>query len=136
MQYKISFILLFCLAFLICPYDISSAAPDESTIDDISYEFQIAYEEWYEYCQTPPPGYCCSSESYIDNIYFERIVEMGEPALPLIMDKIREGYRTGWEEGNFFLWYSVRDITGVDLSEGIDSEQEIALRYLEWWESY
>ena len=101
---------------------------------EMSDEFEGAYQEWLEYIESFEVAISSHSEPYFNNRFFRRMVEMGEPALPLIFGKIREGQRTQWQEGQFFLWYAVKEITGVDLSEEGQSEQEKAIRYLEWWE--
>lgn len=97
--------------------------------------FPSLYAQWQAHINRPQVKLRSDTRSYIDCKPFRDIASLGKPALPLIMEKLREGNADGWRESQFFLWHAVRDISGTDLSKDNTSagEQEMARRYLKWW---
>lgn len=103
----------------------------EKVIDD----FERSYVEWQSYQKKPNIIISSRSKDHINCKPFKDIVKLGKLILPQIFEKIENGKKSGWKESQFFLWYAVRDITGVNLVKKQEklSEQHIAERYLSWW---
>lgn len=101
----------------------------------VKNEFINLYNQWQEYIKKPEIMISSRSEDYINCKPYQDIIKLGEAALPYLIEKIRDGKDSSWKEGQFFLWYAVKEVSGVDLTEEnkIFSEQEIAEKYLDWW---
>lgn len=101
-------------------------------------KFVILYNQWQNYINKPEIKISSRSQDYTNCKPYKEIVKLGKPALPYLIEKLKEGELTLWKEGQFFLWYAIRDITGVDLSKKYKSfsEQEIAKKYIYWWEQH
>jgi hypothetical protein len=83
---------------------------------------------------TPELGFSSRTSDFVATEPYKKIISLGKPALPHIMEKLREGA--------FILNTAVLEIIGLDLldvvpdPEGFYSEQEISGFLLEWWEQY
>jgi hypothetical protein len=95
--------------------------------------FQRCYEEWQGHVRRPEVRISSRTEDYLRCPAFEKIVELGEPALPFIMEKLRQG--------DFFLHHAAGRITGLDIvreragQEGsLVGEQGLAELWLRWWQ--
>lgn len=106
-------------------------------LDIIREKFTNLYNKWQDYINRPEVKISSRSESYTECSPYNDIINIGKPALPYLFEKLKEGKRSGWEESQFFLWYAIRDITEIDLTEDNKSlgEQEIAEKYIIWWET-
>ncbi len=99
-------------------------------------DFFSAYQDWQRALEENSSVKISSrADDYITLESYRKMAAFGEPVLPLLMAKIQAGEKNGWQESEFFLWYAVREITGVDLSTPNEflGESEIAYRYLTWW---
>jgi hypothetical protein len=97
--------------------------------------FEELYARWQTAINVPAIQLSSSTGRYIRCKPFADMEAMGETALPYMMRKIKEGDASGWKESQFFLWHAVKTISGVDLSGGgIAGEQEIARKYIVWWD--
>lgn len=107
--------------------------PKES---DLITRFNENYNKWQQYISKPEVKISSNSSVYINNEPFRRIINMGEEALPLIIEKMKNGKNENWNESQFFLWHAARDITGKDLSDKnkFESEQMKAEKYIIWWQ--
>jgi len=71
---------------------------------------------------------------FVNTEPYRKIINLGKPALPYIMEKLREGA--------FLLNPTIIEITGLHLSDIVPdpaefySEQEISRFLLEWWEQH
>ena len=102
---------------------------------EVKDAFEKYFLEWSELIRTTPEIMLSSHPfDYIRNEPYEKIIKMGKPALPFIMEKLHLG--------EFHLNYAVFEITGLDLSDVIPdpeefySEQEISDFLLTWWDQY
>ena len=102
----------------------------------IQNKFTELHNQWQEYIRRPEVKISSRSQDYINCKPYKDIVALGHSALPYLIQKIKEGKNNSWNEGQFFLWYAAREISGVNLvknDEKILNEQEVAERYLNWW---
>lgn len=99
-------------------------------------KFQAHYALWQAYISRPEVQLSSKSSAYTDCSTYRAIVGLGPKALPYIVEKMREGQATGWKESQFFLWHAAKKLSGKDLSDGKlgVSEQEMARRYVAWWD--
>ena len=100
-------------------------------------EFFKFYTAWQAFIEQPEIKISSRPNDYILNEPYQAMIQLGRPELPLLIAKIKEGNLTFWRESQFFLWYAVRSITGVDLESKKTlelSEQEMARKYADWWE--
>ena len=103
-------------------------------MNDTQKTFNDLFEQWAEHLETDPSfGIRSDLEAFIDNEAYRAIVSLGKPALPFLVEKLREGY--------FQFNTAVSDISGITpkqvTPEGIDfySEQELAGYYVAWWDA-
>ncbi len=90
-------------------------------------EFKRLVKEWSAHLQSPEVMLSSHLGILTDCDAYREIVSLGYPALPLIIDEMRKG--------NNFLWFAVRDITGVktaDISRG--ENENVTDLYLWWWD--
>lgn len=106
-----------------------------SNTSPVHIRFEKLYEEWQEYMDQPLIMVSSLTSVHIEAPAYREIVKLGEEALPYLIEKMESGRRTGWGEGQFFLWHAVREISGVDLTDDslFYSEQEMTARYISWW---
>ncbi len=99
----------------------------------IKKEFDALFLEWQKVIQSPKIQVCSRSQDYINNEPYRRIVKMGTPALPLVIEKLKQGI--------FLLNQAVFEITGkkeeVLFGRGKKnlSEQEKSRYLVDWWNS-
>lgn len=103
--------------------------------ESIKDAFEKYYAEWLELIETTPEITLSSHTfDYVNNEPYEKIINLGKPALPYIMEKL--------QLGEFHLNHAVFEIGGLDFQEVVPdpeefySEQEISDFLLEWWEHY
>ncbi|WP_028314354.1 hypothetical protein [Desulfatibacillum aliphaticivorans] len=111
----------------------SSTQPEKTVT--IKGQFDEAYRNWQIYCDTPDVMYSSLRSTYVENEPFGAIINLGPPALPVIMEKLQKDKDNDWQGGDFLLWYAVKEITGVDLEQWdlFESEPDIAEKYIQWW---
>lgn len=112
-----------------------ASAKTQAVVSDMATKFDEAYSNWQAYIKTPAVQMSSNSKAYVECEPFRAIVALGPGALGAMAAKIKEGASSGWGESQFFLWYAMRELSGVDLSEAkpYDGEQDMALRYADWW---
>jgi len=112
---------------------VKQTVQDDQNI--IKSKFIILYAQWLKYIEKPNIAVSSRSDDYINCEPYRGIVNLGKPVLPFLIEKITDGKNNSWNESQFFLWYAVREISGVDLIKRseIMSEQEKAERYINWW---
>ena len=96
---------------------------------DVKAKFDKYYSEWKGYIQKPEIMVSSNTSDYINCDAYEKIVDLGKPALPYIMEKLAKG--------DFFLNEAAHRITKIDIipkGQPLASEQEEARFWLEWWE--
>ena len=96
---------------------------------DVRAAFDRLYEEWLRFLESPELRHSSRPSDYARYPAYEGMVELGAAALPLIVEKLREG--------QFFLNTAMARITGMDLRRQmppVTSEQEVARRWVQWWE--
>lgn len=98
-----------------------------------SRQFAVLYSQWQKHMDDPRLAISSRPSDMIDCEPYRKIIALGEPALPLVIAKMREGDASGWKEGQFFLWHAARRISGVDLPED-PGQQEMARRYIRWYD--
>ena len=103
----------------------------------IKERFISLYDQWQGYIQRPEIKISSRSQDYINCSVYANIVELGKPVLPYLIQELEDGKNLSWNDGQFFLWYAVREISGIDLTrpDEVISEQEVAERYIKWWEA-
>lgn len=108
----------------------------KSHVNLIQKQFVDLYNRWQEYMGKPEVKVSSRSQDYINCKPYRDMVNLGKDALPLLIQKMKEGKSNSWKDGQFFLWYAVREISGIDLvkPDEVIVEQEIAERYINWWE--
>jgi hypothetical protein len=99
-------------------------------------KFDSLYARWQAHIAEPKVKFSSRPNAYADGPAYRGIVGLGRKALPRVIEKLRQGAATGWKESQFFLWRAAKEISGVDLSKGEHgvSEQEMARRYVEWFD--
>jgi hypothetical protein len=134
------FINCICLQGCIDYVDKANSMSKENPKSDnykehLKIRFDKLYLEWQEYMSQFEVRLSSLSSDYINCRPYNEIMQMGESALPLIFEKMEEGTLTDWKERQYYLWYAVRSITGVDLKEKgmLLGETEIAKKYILWW---
>lgn len=97
--------------------------------------FTSLYAQWQAYINRPQIRLRSNTGAYTDCKPFRDMVALGKPALPLLMEKLKDGNASGWKESQFFLWHAVREISGTDLPKDkpAEGEQEAARLYITWW---
>jgi hypothetical protein len=96
----------------------------------VKVAFDQLYEEWLRSLEDPNLRHSSRPADYVDHPAYEGIVQMGEEALPLIVEKLKEG--------QFFLNTAMERITEIDLRRQMPlavSEQEMARQWVRWWEN-
>lgn len=99
------------------------------TQPDVKVAFDRLYAEWLRFLEGKELRHSSRPADYTCHPAYEGIVGLGAAALPLIVEKLREG--------QFFLNAAMARITGVDRRRQLPpavSEQEVARRWVQWWE--
>ena len=113
-----------------------ASAKTQAVVSDMAINrFDETYSRWQVYIKTPAVQMNSNPKAYVECEPFRAIIALGPDALGLLAGKIKAGAASGWGESEFFLWHAMRAISGVDLSgaKPYDGEQEMALRYADWW---
>jgi hypothetical protein len=90
--------------------------------------FDALLISWKKEARQPPVCFSSRTETYLEVSSGQQIIAMGKKALPFVMVQICNG--------NFFFNVAARRIAGVTMrkkGEFAISEQELALRWTEWW---
>ena len=101
--------------------------------------FEQYYGEWKSYIHSPHVSEVSSDTAYIDNEYFRKITDLGEQALPYIIEKLKK------DPDAHFLIHAMEKITGrgfsqSEVEEGIRKygsplgNQGLAKMWIDWWE--
>lgn len=118
------------------PIELGTIVLEQQNVEDNNIEerFNELYTEWREYINTSPVKFSSKSRDYINCKPYKEIIEMGRPVLPYIIEKMETAKLSGNMGVDSFLWYAIRDITGVDLTTSkFWYEGEIAEKYINWW---
>ena len=103
----------------------------ENQNEKIKERFDALFSEWEKIIDDPKIRISSRPWDYINNQPYKAIVNLGEEALPFIMEKL--------EQGVFFLNQAVLDITGVKIErimgkeKRFPSEQEKSRLLIDWW---
>jgi hypothetical protein len=103
--------------------------------EDIKDKFSRLYAEWQNYINQPKIQFSSRFDARTNCKPYEEIINMGNPAVPLLIEKMEKGKSTNWGEREYYLWYAVRHITGIDFSVQDDAigVKSIAEKYIHWW---
>jgi hypothetical protein len=102
--------------------------------NNIKEKFDTLYVEWRDYIAQPRIKAMSNSKYYINCKPYKEIIEMGSPVIPFIIKKMETAKLSGGMGVDCFLWYAIRDITGVDLTTSkFWWEQDMAEKYINWW---
>jgi len=104
----------------------------------IEKQFEEYYNRWKSFINNTDISEYSSDSEYVDNKYFNKIISLGEQALPYIVEKMKE------DPEAHFLIHAMEKITGKRLSkkeivEGIEKygsplgNQGFAKIWIEWW---
>ena len=109
--------------------------PDDK--QSIKKRFEALYSQWQDYINQPKVQISSRSQDYINCKPYNDMIKMGEPILPYLIEKMKNGKLSSWKENQFFLWHAVCNISNVNLIKDDDAvvEQNIAERYINWWEA-
>lgn len=77
--------------------------------NELEKQFRWALVQWKQHLNKPEVQVSSFSEAKFDCKAYRKIIALGRPVLPLIMNEMRNG--------NNLLVYAVRDITGMDFSQ-------------------
>ncbi len=100
--------------------------------------FEDHYQKWKSFCQSDEVMLSSSDDDYIDNEHFRAIVNMGEEAVPHIIEKLQT------DADAHFLIHALRRITGRQFTtaeiEAAQSRygapmgnQGYAAIWVDWW---
>ena len=135
-------ILVWLLSLVACADNNKTQNSEETSIDNqYKLEFDNRYMDWKHYCSQPDIFLMSSTTLRTNNEYYEKIIELGIPALPYIVEKM--------ETGDFFLNKAMQKITGIDIApwDSVDisqykpgvqlfSAQDISQRWIQWWHEH
>lgn len=97
---------------------------------ELQQKFMHLYDQWHDLIEKPEIRIHSNLSFYVDNELYNRIIELGTPVLPLIVDKLRLG--------DFLLNRAISTITGLTISDitskKLLSEQDIAAEWVYWWD--
>jgi len=105
----------------------------ENQNEKIKERFDALFSEWEKVIDDPKIRISSRPRDYINNEPYKAIVNLGEVALPLIIEKLKQGV--------FFMNQAVLDITGVKIDHIIGkekrfpSEQEKSRLLIDWWKT-
>jgi hypothetical protein len=100
--------------------------------------FENHYQKWRTYCRSDAVALSSSDDAYVNNPHFQAMVDMGEDAVPYIMQKLRT------DEDAHFLIHALERITNKRFTpEEIEEakvrygtplgNQGYAAMWLDWW---
>jgi len=95
--------------------------------------FDTLFSEWQKMIQDPKIQLSSITQDYLNNEPYRNIIKMGTPALPLVIEKLKQGI--------FLLNHAVLAITGKKGEEVFGkekrflSEQEKSRYLVDWWNS-
>lgn len=78
-------------------------------------------------------GFSSIPSTYIENEYYTNIVEIGEDAVPVLIDLYKELYFDSLE--GYIAALAVQDITGCDLNKKYNLKWSNASEFFELWEN-
>jgi hypothetical protein len=93
---------------------------------NVANEFNALATEWAQHCDRV--SFSSKISSYLDHPSYRSIVALGEPAIPLIVERYRQ---------DDLPWgFALQEITGVKMIEdpGSFKPKEVKRRWLEWWD--
>jgi len=99
----------------------------------VKKRFDALIEEWKKAVQDPAVRMSSRPKDYTDNEAYREIVQMGEDALPFIIEKL--------EEGVFLLNQAALDIAGLRMDDLVKEnrkflgERQKSAAIVEWWKS-
>jgi hypothetical protein len=106
---------------------------------DAAEIFEDHYQRWKSFCQSEAVRLESSDEAYINNAHFEAMVDMGEEAVPGMIEKLRS------DEAAHFLVRALERITNKRFTqEEIEAarsrygaplgNQGYAAMWVDWWD--
>jgi hypothetical protein len=93
---------------------------------DIAQQFAALADEWEKHCRDTM--WSSNTDDYLDHPSYRRLIELGPPAVPHIIDRYKL---------DFFPWWSfvLQEITGVqEFSPRSFAAIEMQEYWLAWWE--
>ncbi|AGP42297.1 hypothetical protein SCE1572_52045 [Sorangium cellulosum So0157-2] len=93
---------------------------------NLTDEFKTLADEWQQHCRRS--GFSSKTSTYLDHASYRRIVALGEPAIPLIIERYRQD--------NLPWGFALQEITGVRMIDDPSSykPKEVKQKWLEWWD--
>ena len=97
----------------------------------IKTKFVKHFEEWKKELEQDSNSFSSNFTHICNTDDYKAIIKLGKPALPYLIQKLREGY--------FLLNDAVSSIAQIDIRESnrisaYYSEQKISALWIEWWE--
>lgn len=93
---------------------------------NVAEEFKRLAGEWQQHCDRV--SFSSKMSSYLDHPSYRAIVALGEPAVPLIVERYRK---------DDLPWgFALQEITGVKMIENPASfkPREVKQKWLVWWD--
>ena len=128
-------LLVFIYLTLTCSCYASGGNSINNVVED---KFESHYNSWASCRNTTSLKFSSNAKDYLKCDGYKETVQMGDIALPYLISKIIEDKNNGFSKGDFILWHAIYDISGIKLFKDEEiqvSEQEIALRYVDWWQA-
>ena len=101
--------------------------PSKEKPMSVSERFAILSEQWAEHCRKT--SHSSKIEDYLNDTSFRGLVELGPPAVPLIMEHYATDELRPWE-------FVLEEITKVKFIQNRDEIiwGEVIKKRLDWWE--
>lgn len=110
-------------------------------MDTLRDTFEQHYRRWKAHAEDDALALSSSDVAYTDNPPFRAMVEMGWPAVPYLIEKLRT------DDGNHFLIHALAEITGhrITLEEAraaqgdpgaVPGNQAYVACWLAWWDAH
>jgi hypothetical protein len=109
-------------------------------VSQLDKVFEQRYQNWKAFINAGTLSLSSSSDDYINNIQFQSIVDLGSPAVPFIIHKLKT------DDNAHFLVHALEKITKHRFTDdeiaaarkryGIAfGNQQLAEMWMNWWES-
>ena len=118
-------IMLICFLFFIVFFFSINCRSEKRVMNSDEKKFYSLYKSWQEYSKKPEFFYSSDSSLVASGDAYNKIVEMGNSALPFVFKELKRG--------DSVLIYAAEAITGVKLNQKGENLQEQRILWLKWW---
>jgi hypothetical protein len=96
-------------------------------MDNLIKKFNALTTEWAEHCQSV--AFSSKMSDYLNHPAYRKLVELGPPAIPYIIEQYKEDEHLPWE-------FVLDEMTGLHKIDNISnfSPSKVKKRWLKWWE--